>query len=271
MAVARIIVAVLCFLSVSRGHVEQGSNDAASHSDIILARQKRFIDVQTIGQHLGKLLNTKTVPDSVSGALGALDKVTQLLTCLPTRCTGNCCSSPSFCSIPQLQSKVIHNLRAKFTLCKNPWKVRIDLDAKFNLPWWAKLLKIKVNPIIIPIDSREKEGVIQIKSTTTLAKASLIGIGLGKAKLEFDLFLRYDCTKPRDNPSLRRKYNTMYTDGKPGPDGNKLFYKVDIKFKEYRKNFWCFCYKLKKTRALVAKKGHFAEGPKSCIRDSQSG
>ncbi|XP_013405546.1 uncharacterized protein LOC106170284 [Lingula anatina] len=229
-------------------------------------REKRQIDVNAIRQRVERLMRTGNIPDAVVKALGSLDQVMQILSCLPTSCTGNCCTSPDFCPIPQLASDMVRNPRAKFTFCKNPWKIRIDLDADFRLSGIARLLKIKLNPIEIPIDNRESEGVLKMQSTTEVASAAvrLIGLRLAKAKLKFDFLLRYDCTKPQDNPLQRNRYNSMYDDGQPGPDGNKLFYKLNIKFEVLTKRFPCFCYKVKSSNTLVDKKKHFAEGPDSC-------
>ena len=108
----------------------------------------------------------------------------------------------------------------------------------------------------------------KLVSHSRIAKAGIkllgISIGAAKAYFNFDLTVRWDCTRPVNNHLRRLQLNKAYNDGKPGNDMNKLYYKLKIDYEIKVKKFPCFCYKCKKCETIVNKQGHFGEGLDTC-------
>ena len=205
-----------------------------------------------------------SIPLKVREVLAIFNKHMHLISCLPTRREGRCYESLSFCTHPSLRlgSKP---LKLKFAVCKSPWTIKIGVQLP-KAPWY---LKWGFGPIVIPITSNSREGVIKIRA---VAKGDVKALGifrLMKAELKINGILRWDCTRPTYNQALRVRYNTGYNDGKPGLDYNKLYYKLHVRMEVKKKRFPCFCYRCYKNycRDLVNKKGHFGVGPRSCIQD----
>ena len=202
-----------------------------------------------------------SIPIKIREVLAIFDKHMNLISCLPTKREDKCYVSPNFCNHPSLKVGG-RQLKVKFGICKSPWTITI----RFKLPRAPWYLKWGFEPIVLPIISNSREGVIKMKS---VARGHM-GFGFlrfFKAELKINGILRWDCTKPTYNKAKRVCYNTAYNDGKPGVDYNKLYYKLRVRMEVKRLRFLCFCYRCYYCRDLVNTKGHFGTGPRSCIRD----
>ena len=205
-----------------------------------------------------------SIPIKIREVLAIFDKHMNLISCLPTKREDKCYVSPNFCTHPSLKVGG-KPLKIKFGICKSPWTIKIG----FKLPRAPWYLKWGFGPIVLPIISNSREGVIKMNS---VAKGDVKALGFFrvlKAELKINGILRWDCTKPTYNQAMRVRYNTAYNDGKPGVDYNKLYYKLHVRMEVKKKRFPCFCYRCYKDycRDLVNTKGHFGTGPRSCIQD----
>ena len=224
-----------------------------------------------VRQQLESLLETTSIPDEITNTIGALESALDLLRCLPLRRKGDCFKPTAYCEIDTNGL----TLQARLTICKNPWKVILDFKLpkdfkKKKLPGIARhFVYLDVDPIVFTFDHSKTDGVTKMVSNSRVATAGvkLLGIKLiraAKAYFNFDLTVRWDCTRPVNNHLTRLRLNQDYNDGKPGNDMNKLYYKLKIGYEIKVKKFPCFCYKCKKCETVLEKQGHFAEGPETC-------
>ena len=136
-----------------------------------------------------------------------------ILDCLPTQRSGSCHKSPKYCNIPSLKFDG-KQLSAQFSICKNLWKIITNLELP-KLPWYVK---VKYDPVVIPIDHRKDEGITKIHSVST-AKASLLGIfNVYKGSLIIHATVRWDYSEPTNNKLRRVNYNRLC--------GNRNYYKL---------------------------------------------
>ena len=219
-------------------------------------------DINKIRNVLGRVMSWDGIPKEVLEWLAILNKHLYLLSCLPTVEQGNCFQSPGFCSVDPIKVDG-RPIKVHFTVCKRP--VKITIRYRIPMPIWAKLLlDADIQPIVILFDTRSKDGLTTIDSSST-AKVRVRGIRLGlvKVTLKINALLRWDCTKPADMVQ-RVNYNAQYDDGRPGNDFNKIFYKFRIRVEFKVKKFPCFCYRCRKCEDLINVQGHIGEGPKHC-------
>lgn len=214
---------------------------------------------------LQRALAEKNLPSELTRWIAVLHENLHILNCLPTRRTSSrCYEAPQYCTVPKL--KLGKPLKIKLAICKSPWKIIIHLQLP-KLPWYVKA---RFGPIVIPINTYNSQGVTKINSVTT-GKASILGVfRVLKAQIKINAVIRWDCTKPVYSQPLRVRYNSGYSDGRPGLDYNKLYYKFHVRFELKKKKFPCFCYRCTRCEDLVKKQGHFGTGPASCIRDAQA-
>ena len=241
-------------------------------SDVIeqpLERSARAVNMADIRPQLQSLLESSSIPDEIANTIGVLEAALDLLKCLPLRRTGDCFRPTSYCEIDTNGL----TLQARLTVCKNPWKLIINFklpkDFKKKIPGIARpFVYVDVDPIVLTFDHSKTDGVTKLVSHSRIAKAGIKILGTrlraAKAYFNFDLTVRWDCTRPTNNRLARLQLNQAYNDGKPGNDMNKLYYKLKIGYEIKVKKFPCFCYKCKKCETVVNKQGHFAEGPQSC-------
>ena len=209
-------------------------------------------DIQRVKKAIERATHERNLPDNVQKWIAVLQKHMYILNCLPTQKRGSCYISPRYCSIPSLKFDG-KQLRAQFSLCKNPWKIIVNFELP-KLPWYVR---VKYDPIIIPIDHRKDEGITKIHSVST-AKASVLGIvNVYKGSLIIDAIVRWDCSKPTDNKSKRVRYNRLY--------GNRNYYKLKVRIEVKKKKFPCFCYRCKRCENVVDKRGVI--GSKVCKRE----
>ncbi|KAK3592959.1 hypothetical protein CHS0354_036818 [Potamilus streckersoni] len=227
------------------------------------------VNMSAIQLELRSVLEETDIPNGTAEIIGALESGLHLLTCLPLHKSGNCYHPNDYCEIDVKD----FTLQAKLTICKNPWTLRIDFklpqDLKKRIPGILRPLAfINVEPIVLTLDNNNADGVTTIVSNSRIATAGLNIFGFrfnaAKAYFNFNLFVRWDCTRPFDNNMKRWQYNTAYDDGKPGNDMNKLYYKLKIDYEIKTKRFPCFCYRCKRCETIVEKQDHFAEGPEAC-------
>ena len=222
-----------------------------------------------IRSHLESILGTGAIPDEIANVVGALESALDILKCLHLQRNGDCYRPSNYCEINTNDITI----QARLTICKNPWKLILD----FKLPkdFRKKIsgilrpfVYVDVDPIVLTLDHSKTDGFTKLVSNSTIAKAGLslfgIRIGAAKAYFNFDLTVRWDCTRPANNHLKKLQYNQAYDDGKPGNDMNKLYYKLEIGYEIKVKKFPCFCYKCKNCETIINTQGHFAEGPESC-------
>ena len=244
-------------------------------NELPVETSKRVADFSSIKSQLSKVLNSNDIPDEITDVVAALESAVNILKCIPTLRQGNCYTSNKYCDV---KTKGF-TLEIKLTICKSPWSLRIDFkvpkDLKSKIPSWIRPFTfIDVSPVILRLDHRKDDGITQIVHNARIATAGLklwfIKIKWVKAYFNFELKVRWDCTRPKNDNVKRLGYNTAYNDGKPGNDMNKLYYKLKIGYQVKTKRFPCFCYKCKKCETILHKQGHFAEGPNSCKSGKQS-
>ena len=220
-------------------------------------------DINRIKLIFSRLMSWNNIPDEVVEWLTILNKHLYILSCLPTQKRGSCYQTPGYCIVDPIKVDG-KPVKLQISICKSP--VKIIIKYKIPLPTWAKLLlDVDLDPVVIPFDTNSRNGVTVVKSSSR-AKVSVRGINFGivKVSLIVDAMLRWDCTKPRGNLLTRLFYNMQYSDGKPGYDYNKVYYKLRVRVEFKVKKFPCFCYKCRKCEYLVNVKGDILEGPKSC-------
>jgi len=212
-------------------------------------------DLDVAKTKLTKIFGSKAnIPDELHKWLAILDKNMDLVRCLPTLKSGNCYRSRQ-CTVPKLKL-LGKELGAVLWICKDPWKIMLDLVLP-RMPWW---IKVNVDRIVIPIEHLPAAGVTKIHSVSN-GKARFLGIiGTHKVSLIIDALLRWDCQKPTNNKVTRNEYNLKAPDKKY----NALFYTFKIRLEFKQKNFWCWCYKCKRCEDLVNQNGVFGYGPSSC-------
>lgn len=241
-------------------------------NELPVETSKRVADFSSIKSQLSKALNSNDIPDEITDVVAALESAVNILKCIPTLRQGNCYKSNKYCDV---KTKGF-TLEIKITICKSPWSLRIDFkvpkDLKSKIPSWIRPFTfIDVSPVILRLDHRKDDGITQIVHNARIATAGLklwfIKIKWVKAYFNFELKVRWDCTRPKNDNVKRLGYNIAYNDGKPGNDMNKLYYKLKIGYQVKTKRFPCFCYKCKKCETILHKQGHFAEGPNSCKSD----
>lgn len=235
-------------------------------------RSARAVNIAAIRPQLESILGTSSIPDKIAKVVGALESALDILKCLPLQRIGNCYRPSDYCEINTNDI----TMQARLTICKYPWKLILDFklpkDFKKKIPGLIRpFVYIDVNPIVLTFDQNKTDGITKLVSNRRIAKAGLslfgIKVGAAKAYFNFDLIVRWDCTRPTNNNLKRLQYNQAYDDGKPGNDMNKLYYKLKIGYEIKVKEFPCFCYKCKKCETIIDKEGHFAEGPESCKSD----
>ena len=220
-------------------------------------------DIQRVKNALRSAMGNVKIPNQILKWMAVLNKHIYILTCLPTRRYGNCYQSPVFCSIPSLKFGG-KQLKVKLSICTSPWKIKLDFELP-KLPWY---ISVKFDPIVIPIDHIRHEGITKIHSVSR-AHAKILGVvSVYKTELKIDATLRWDCTRPTYDKTLRIRYNSQFNDGKPGTDYNKHYYKLHVRLEVKKKKFWCFCWRCKSCKDLVKTQGVLGTGPSSCSREA---
>ena len=187
-------------------------------------------DIQRAKEAIERATRERNLPDNVQKWIAVLQKHMYILNCLPTQKSASCYRSTRYCSIPSLKFDG-KQLRAQFSLCKNPWKIIVNFELP-KLPWY---IGVKYDPIIIPIDHMKDEGITKIHSVST-AKASVLGIvNVYKGLLIIDATVRWDCSKPTNYKFTRMKYYRLY--------GSRSYYKLKVRIEVKEKKFPYFCYR----------------------------
>ena len=221
--------------------------------------------VQQIKRKLRSKVGNFNLPDPALKLMAILSKHLHILSCLPTQKVGNCYRSQSFCSLPFLKFGD-KQLKVKLSICTNPVEIQMDFGLS-NKPWYAS---IKFDRVVIPFIPRPKEGIMTIKKEYQ-AHAKILGLlKVKKAVLKIDATLRWDCTKPTYDKILRIRYNSQFSDGKPGADYNKHYYKLHVRIEFKVLKFWCFCLRCKQCKDLVNTQGVFGTGPSSCSQEAET-
>ncbi|KAL3866508.1 hypothetical protein ACJMK2_043801 [Sinanodonta woodiana] len=232
---------------------------------------ENLVNMAAIQSKLSSVLEVNDIPDEITKIVGALESSLHVLNCLPLQKSDNCYNPNDYCEIDIGD----FTIQAKLTICKNPWSVRIDFklpqDLKKRVPGILRpFAYTNVEPIVLTPDNNNADGVTTVVHNSEIANmgVNILGINIKAAKFyfNFNLIVRWDCTRPSNNVK-RLEYNTAYNDSKPGNDMNKLYYKLKIGYEFKTKRFPCFCYKCERCETIVEKQGHFSEGPESCKSD----
>ncbi|KAL3866509.1 hypothetical protein ACJMK2_043802 [Sinanodonta woodiana] len=231
-----------------------------------------LVNMAAIQSKLSSVLEVNDIPDEIAKIVGALESSLHVLNCLPLQKSDNCYNPNDYCEIDIGD----FTIQAKLTICKHPWSLRIDFklpqDLKKRVPGILRpFAYTNVEPIVLTPDNNNADGVTTVVHNSEIANmgVNILGFNIKAAKFyfNFNLFVRWDCTRPSNNNAKRLEYNRAYNDSKPGNDMNKLYYKLKIGYELKTKRFPCFCYKCERCETIVEKQGHFAEGPESCKSD----